>query len=88
MSNFNFNSRSTYLTFVSEWKATYKANSQIIRDLKNEIKELQKSGKSAGRQQISREYMRREQTRAIATRHESKIEAQRQWEEQNVRAAA
>lgn len=35
---FIFNSRETYKTFRSEWKDAYKAQSQLIRDVKHDIK--------------------------------------------------
>lgn len=89
MTKFNFDSRETYLTFVAEWKATYRTFSETIRDLKTEIKELQKAGDSrAGHRQLQRESLRHTQTRALKLRAEAKIEAQRQYEATKAETAA
>lgn len=76
---FNFNSRETYIAFVRNWKAEYATNSEAIRDLKREIKELQKADEYAGDQQMRREYLRRAQRKLLVERQESKEEAQRQY---------
>lgn len=78
---FPFTDRESYKAYVTKWKATYKANSETIRNLKREIKELQKAGKPAGTEQASREYMRRIQREALAERAEAKVEAKRQYDE-------
>jgi hypothetical protein len=88
---FNFTDRASYKAYVAEWKATYKANSKLIRDLKAEIKHEQKNGSSlkASMLQSKREYMRKIQRNALIERAESKVEAQRQYEAaKDQRAAA
>lgn len=80
MTKFTFTTRETYKAYVAEWKATYAANSQIIRDLKRDTKALQKAGDdSACNLQSKREYMRTIQRNALAERAKAKEEAQAQY---------
>lgn len=81
MTNFNFNDRDSYKTFVKEWKAEYKANSELIRTIKAQIKHEQKAGNEdkASSLQSKREYLRNTQRNAIILRHKAKEEAQRLW---------
>lgn len=81
MTNFNFNDRDSYKTFVKEWKAEYKDNSELIRTIKAQIKHEQKEGDAdkASSLQSKREYLRNTQRAALKLRAEAKVEAQRLW---------
>jgi hypothetical protein len=81
MTNFNFTDRTSYLAYRAEWKAEYKANSETIRKLKIEIKEMARSGDvdGAGGAQATRQYMRKLQSRALYSLSLAKEEAQRQY---------
>lgn len=91
MTKFNFTDRDSYIAFVHNWKAEYKANSETIRRMKADIKAAQKAGSfnEASRLQSSRQYMRRIQREALELRAEAKVESQRQYlAAQEVKAAA
>lgn len=38
MTNFTFTTREEYLAYRAAWRASYKAQSQLIRDLRRELK--------------------------------------------------
>ena len=80
MTNFTFKTREEYLAYRQNWKAEYKAISSKIRNLKKEIKELQKAHQDAGKQQITREMLRLSQRNALVELAEAKLEAARQYE--------
>lgn len=85
--NFQFDSRSSYLIAVAEWKAIYAAHSQKIRDTRKQFRHAQ-SEESKGQgdwREVSRlraevESLRDQATALIDQRHASKREAQRQYE--------
>jgi hypothetical protein len=38
MTNFTFTTREEYLAYRAEWRANYKAQSQLIRDMRRDVK--------------------------------------------------
>lgn len=79
-SRFSFNSRETYVAWVKEWKESYRALSELIRNTKREMKEEQKASiLSYSDKQSHREYMRTRARKMLIERAEAKVEAQRQY---------
>jgi hypothetical protein len=81
MTNFTFNDRDTYKSFVRNWKTVYAETSILIRQTKAEMKTAAKAGNHdrAGSLQAQREYLRRDQRNALRDRQSAKEEAQRQY---------
>jgi hypothetical protein len=96
MFDFTFTSRETYLADVAAWKALYAEHSQQIRDTRRAFNEAQSAhSKGEGnryndierlRSQVAR--LRDEATDLIGRRHQSKVEAQRQYLEARENRAA
>ena len=81
MTNFTFNDRDTYTTFVRNWKTVYAETSMLIRQTKTEMKSAARTGNHdrAASLQAQREYLRGDQRRALMERQDAKEEAQRQY---------
>lgn len=79
MTTFTFNSKETYLAYRSNWKANYKALSQQIRELNNDIKVTQREKGYAGAMQYQKLKLRAQATAMIEERKASRVEAQRQY---------
>lgn len=74
-----FNSKETYLAYRSEWKAKYKHISQIIRELKQDIREAQRNRQYAGAMQNDLRAWRETATQMLEELKLAKQEAQRQY---------
>lgn len=80
MTTFNFNDRNSYKAYIIAWKAEYRENSKLIRNLKVQIKDAQRADDPrAGILQSQRQSLRSIQTYALIERAEAKVEAQRQY---------
>ena len=76
---FTFETREEYLKYRSEWKSKYMENSEQIRELKQCIKQTQKSGNCAARLQSQREYLRCVQHNLMFELIQAKIRASEQY---------
>jgi hypothetical protein len=79
---FTFTNKEEYLAYRSAWKAEYKELSRTIRELKADIREIQKNEKNAGILQCSRNKERKAARTMLDDLKWSKMEAQRQYLEQ------
>ena len=79
MTTYTFNSKETYLAYRSTWRANYKALSQQIRELSNDIKVTQREKGYAGAMQYQKLKLRAQATAAIEEMKGARAEAQRQY---------
>ena len=79
MTKYTFNSKETYLAYRSNWRANYKALSQQIRELSNDIKVTQREKGYAGAMQYQKLKLRAQATAAIEEMKGARVEAQRQY---------
>ena len=79
MSQFNFNSKETYLAYRADWKLRYKKLSAEIRQHKLEIKEAQRNGTHTGSMEWRRQALARQATQMLQELDQAKLEAQRQY---------
>jgi hypothetical protein len=79
--NFNFSDRTSYLSWASAWKEEYATHSRSIIALKRDFKDAQRNS-APSKIEALRHALQKAKGHAnglIAVRHQSKIEAQRQY---------
>ena len=79
---FTFTNKEEYLAYRSAWKDEYKELSRTIRELKADIRDIQRDGKNAGTYQYARNRDRKAARTMLDDLKFSKMEAQRQYLEQ------
>lgn len=81
MNKLNFTDRSSYLAWAQEWKEAYRAHSASIRSLKVQFRQAQREGDMSKVYALdsSVRAASRQATEMIEQRHESKVQANRQY---------
>lgn len=77
----NFNNRTSYLSWTSEWKSSYRAASLALRKLKLDFKQAQRENAWAAESKLRSEIRaaKNNANQMLEERQASKIEAQRQF---------
>ena len=84
---FPFKDRETYQAFVTTWKAEINALTVSSRENKAKARYLSQTGKPAGERQSLHHVYKRQARDMLQLRADSKVEAQRQWKNQNMLAS-
>jgi hypothetical protein len=79
----NFTTRATYLEFKAEWSAQYKDTVNAIRQAKLDLKECHRKNQDTYATHKALRELRQDIVDLAALKAEAKVEANRQYHEQN-----